>query len=369
MYTSPSASTYLKGLTSLRFFAALLVLIFHCDDAFRQVAPEHFLQWGFLEKGLLAVDFFFILSGFLLTYLACHEFNNTGSFNLLAFYKRRILRIFPLYYLAVAIGFITIGLIYPIIYKDIFFPFEINEGLLYYIFFLPNWAAVKWLEVGPIYGLWSIGVEEQFYLLFPLLVVLPLRKHRLITGLVLSFLLYLVFHLSITRHYILVPEFWYRLVFETLRFHFMLWGCLLGALYYNHKSIFETILSPYIIQIVIFFCMFFVIIDHVEAWDPYYLFSCFIFSLIMILVTLEKSILKIDYPLLQYLGTISFGIYIFHPYLSVATRYLMQINPTLNNFILSFPIVFYVIVFSTTVLIAHLSYTYYESYFLKKKRK
>ena len=154
---------YLPGLNTLRFFAAAFVVISHANISLDKLGIYPASTRAFVNRGGDAVDFFFTLSGFLITYLLIAEVNNTGTISIKQFYLRRVYRIWPLYFLVVAIGFILLGYIYPALYHQPFFDFKIPEGLLMFIFFIPNYAA-KNFPVGLLNPLWSIGVEEQFYL-------------------------------------------------------------------------------------------------------------------------------------------------------------------------------------------------------------
>ena len=117
-----------------------------------------------LYMGREGVDFFFTLSGFLITYLLLRERERSGRIDLKAFYMRRILRIWPLYFLVLGIGFVVLGVLVPALLGQTYFQFpNVWTGFLLFVFFLPN-LAVSLYPVGLLTPLWSIGIEEQFYL-------------------------------------------------------------------------------------------------------------------------------------------------------------------------------------------------------------
>jgi peptidoglycan/LPS O-acetylase OafA/YrhL len=127
--------------------------------------------------GIYGVRFFFVISGFLITWLLLREKAQTGSVSLRNFYIRRVLRIFPVYYTFLAACWLleASGAANSVTSS--------NQWWLN-VFFLANYGPCK----GPTGVLWSLGVEEQFYLLWPVLFVsLGLSRRRLLPiGLLLS---------------------------------------------------------------------------------------------------------------------------------------------------------------------------------------
>jgi peptidoglycan/LPS O-acetylase OafA/YrhL len=115
------------------------------------------------EGGAFGLDLFFALSSYLITTLLLREYANRGSFSVRAFYVRRALRIWPLYFTFLALTVFVIPLIIP----------AERFGLIYIVsfaLFVGNWAcAVKGIPFSVAGPLWSISVEEQFYIAWPLL--------------------------------------------------------------------------------------------------------------------------------------------------------------------------------------------------------
>lgn len=120
------------------------------------------------QSGFLGVDFFFVLSGFLITTLLLREEDRNGNFSVKGFYWRRCLRIIPVYFLVVStLGFYYIGIEGQTEYLGI---------LPFYYLFLSNFLASDIPMLGPT---WSLSVEEQFYLVWPLLLLFAPRKYIL----------------------------------------------------------------------------------------------------------------------------------------------------------------------------------------------
>jgi len=111
-----------------------------------------------------AVSLFFVLSGYLITTLLAMEKENTGRVHLRAFYQRRVARIWPLYY-GFTLAVLVIGVFVPRLLPS-------ARALAAYTFFSGNWYLVFSHSnlAGGLGILWSINIEEQFYLLWPLLI-------------------------------------------------------------------------------------------------------------------------------------------------------------------------------------------------------
>jgi len=359
---------YLEGLNSLRFFAAFFVLIGHCNHNLLLLDIKWNHKLAVLHKGDVAVDFFFVLSGFLLSYLAYFEITKYGDLDIRNFFKRRILRIFPLYYLAVLLGFLSLGVIYPYLTGETFFSFNPLEGLIYYLVFLPNYVIAYGGEsIGSIYSLWSIGVEEQFYLFFPFLIPLIIKSKRTIILFMAATLVFYLIYFLFTQTDQIATSSTVKSFIATLRFHYMLTGGLFALVLiknpnkvkklFNHKMIRLLIWLGVIIT---FFTNFFEGIDLLEA---------IIFSLIIITVSSKESrIINLEIKPLVYLGTISYGIYVFHPLVSYVIRLFMDLLNNFHDLIATFPILYYGLELLLTIFVAHISFKYYESYFLKKKQ-
>jgi peptidoglycan/LPS O-acetylase OafA/YrhL len=155
-------------LTSLRFFAAMVVVAFHYDPERFSQLPGFFQSW--LETGYEAVTFFFVLSGFILAYVyAGADFTRRGSRR--AFFAARVGRLAPAYYVALAIAL-------PFYFAEVFeegdltrTEIALHAGLV--LTALQAWwpdAALAWNPPA-----WSMSVEWFFYLLFPFALVLARR--------------------------------------------------------------------------------------------------------------------------------------------------------------------------------------------------
>jgi peptidoglycan/LPS O-acetylase OafA/YrhL len=104
-----SGAVRFKGLNALRFFAAYLVL-HHGERMRAKYGSSNFKQYDIFNNGRIAVTFFFVLSGFLITHLLLYEKRSLGRIDIPKFYVRRSLRIWPLYFLLVGLGLYAVPL-------------------------------------------------------------------------------------------------------------------------------------------------------------------------------------------------------------------------------------------------------------------
>ena len=157
---------FLPGLEGLRGVAVLVILVFHSGV-------------GWLPGGFLGVSTFFTLSGFLITRLLVAEVASSGRVDFAAFYTRRARRILPAAFLALA-GIAVFGAFAA----DPVQLGRLREDGLSALFYVANWwfivsgaeYAVQLGSPSPIQHFWSLAIEEQFYLFFPCLVFLALRR-------------------------------------------------------------------------------------------------------------------------------------------------------------------------------------------------
>lgn len=122
-------------------------------------------------NGKTGVSIFFVLSGFLITYLIITEIHLRGKIDVLKFYARRSLRIWPLYFFILLIIFVLIPMLSGLLHID-WKKFDMNPG--YYFAYLGNFDVLRIYKTGgldfaPSTVTWSVAIEEQFYVVWPLL--------------------------------------------------------------------------------------------------------------------------------------------------------------------------------------------------------
>lgn len=195
-------SKYRTDIDGLRAIAVLTVIAFH---------------FGILSNGFLGVDVFFVISGFLITGIIYKEFNE-NRFSIVEFYIRRIRRIIPLA-LFVSLMALVIGILTMLpddlenLAQSVVATNFISNNILQAITTKDYWDVVN--EYKPLMHTWSLGVEEQFYLVYPFLLMLVMKKRpRWLLPIVAAFALssltlYLLPYFSeAEKFYLLFFRFW-----------------------------------------------------------------------------------------------------------------------------------------------------------------
>jgi len=159
------------ALDGLRAIAIIAVIGVHVSTI---LAPSLAGKW--FVGGLLGVNMFFVLSGFLITALLLQEHRRTARISLTSFWRRRSLRLFPALY-----AVLIVQLLYTAIVHDPIGYTLKGDGLI--VGYVSNWAwAYGWPQPFGLSQTWSLGVEEQFYVVWPLLLIalLWMRRTRLV---------------------------------------------------------------------------------------------------------------------------------------------------------------------------------------------
>ncbi len=365
---------YFKNLNGLRFVAALLVFLDHSVMFKQALNPSlnHVTYEWFTKIGGYGVKFFFVLSGFLITYLLLQEIKETKTLNIKNFYIRRVLRIWPLYFL-VGIGGTILG---PILLSKLGIPADggmlTNLGFLFLfsinlqlIFFEYNRGIVEIL--------WSVCIEEQFYLIWAPLVKF-LQKHVL----TLSCLAILVGFLSPFFFDFLIATYNLKLnlhnyFFTTNAFTFFGMGSLGSYLLMKHKDFLASPLFGKIAQVLVFSFLFLLIFHFIPIAPDFKkyvldLVTAALFLHVILTAIASNSILKLENPFFNTLGKISYGIYVYHTFvLQIGLRICYKIFPTPSFWM--YELVFPFTALGITVIISYLSYQYFEKFFLRLKER
>jgi peptidoglycan/LPS O-acetylase OafA/YrhL len=162
--SSIAARAHIPALDGLRGIAILLVIP-HNADIFSQSAPWLWPIALVAHAGWIGVQLFFVLSGFLITRNLLDTRRDANY--LRSFYVRRALRIFPLYFLTLFVGLVVL----PHVVQFSPGALASHHNQVWLWTFLSNWAQPYGLEVSGFSHFWSLAVEEQFYLVWPFVVL------------------------------------------------------------------------------------------------------------------------------------------------------------------------------------------------------
>jgi peptidoglycan/LPS O-acetylase OafA/YrhL len=363
-------ASYFPILDVLRWAASSAVVLAHSTVFFPPSAGQINFGAGVRNAGYYAVLFFYTLSGFLISYLLLLEKENTGGVALGSFYKRRALRIWPLYYLIVLLSFFVFPHVLPL--AEARGP-GWGRALLLYLFFLPNVAGLKGFYLATCFHTYTIGFEEQFYLLWPLV----LRKARkllplLLVGLFVGVGLLEAAHLWIIAHGLPLPDGWVRVIRAVLTFvnASQLPAFVAGAagawLYLRRGPLLGWLMGNRVVRIVVL-AVLALLMQFGQPNALGYVNLVSIVFVLLILSLLESPVGRVG-KLLAKGGRISYGIYIYHPVVLLALSMGMErLRLTVPGRPLVSWLLYLGIAYGLVLGLSSLSYRYYERFFLRKK--
>jgi peptidoglycan/LPS O-acetylase OafA/YrhL len=359
---------YFPNLNGLRAIAASIVIMHHVEQFKSFLGLPNHKSEPFVELiGKAGVTLFFVLSGFLITYLLLSEEQQKGRISIWKFYCKRALRIWPLYFFIVALSFFVFPHL-PFLHIDGLTD-QLRDNfwakLALYLFFLPNLVLALFPIVPFASQAWSIGYEEQFYLVWPWLISKIKKRDYIfftiiVAMLLLKFLMLYVFRGSLAdANYLKAAE----VFFSMPGIDCMAIGGAFAYLLFRRKPIltfffskpFQWLLYTVTLTLV---CngIFIPLVSH-QAYSV-------LFGLIILNLAANKdSIVSLENKTLNYLGQISYGIYMYHILavvivLKFFTAFAIQ-NVILEN----------LAAISLTVVVAGLSYKYLEEPFIRMKSK
>ncbi len=373
---------HFSGLNTLRFFAAYFVVLHHGETIRSKYGLPNFEHYSFFRNGSLAVSFFFVLSGFLITYLLLSEIKKTDTVSLKKFYMRRVLRIFPLYYLLVFIGLIAIPIFLNVIHFSNTQPYDTATGGVLFLLFLS-------FVVNALFGshllepLWSIGVEEYFYLIWaPLFKFFKHHILKVIIGVIIIKSIIILFFATQNdkSEAIKIVED----VLLSLKFELMAIGGLGAyAVFKNRKRVENGLIFKPIFQILFLTILFLRFFFHSYFLEnQFIIYKLFFLTpvlgtytegvlflwLILNVSVYPKPLFKLNNACLEKLGEISYGIYMYQMLVIfgvvlVFKKWMMNMSPTLST------VFFYTVVTFGVISISWLSKRYFEDWFLKFKTR
>jgi peptidoglycan/LPS O-acetylase OafA/YrhL len=365
-------SIYFTGVNGLRFIAALAVVITHIELIKRIYGFPNIWENPFINNlGGFGVYFFFVLSGFLITYLLLAEKEKQGSVHIKQFYIRRVLRIWPLYYLIMVLGFFVLPHIKYIEIDTLQAQFydHFYGNLIMYMIILPNLAYSFFISVPHIGQSWSIGVEEQFYIFWPW--VISKSKNILKTLVIIIAALILLKLLILLLGRFFFNTAWYtplqRFVAMS-KFECMAIGGIGGYMVFSGHPLLKILYKKYVLNLSVLLIPVLIFSPAVLQNGIHIVYSV-IFLIIILNVANNSVMLKLENKFMNYLGKISYGIYMYH----------FMIIPLILCYLINFlemdeaglfmNVILYVSTILITIGVSSFSYELFESRFIKMKSR
>ena len=354
------------GLNGVRFVAALLVIVDH-TELFKSYLgfPTLWANSYSAYLGAFGVSIFFVLSGFLITYLLLEE-QKIAPIQIKHFYLRRVLRIWPLYYLILVLGFFVIP--HLVFFQVPNYATDMGDSLERLLLFagLAANVAFVYLPTVPFANvLWSVAVEEQFYLFWPHVVKYKRTLLWLMMALLAGYMALKFYAGQIDRQFEL-------LVIRT-RFSAMIIGGIGAYLVFYHRSALGY-LYRWVVQVGLLLVFGLMLTDTID-YGPFFwmqdeLISLVVCGLILNIATNPRVLISLENRVFHYFGKLSYGLYVYHLFAVVLVlKGLPGLLPLKEWPVwISYPVTLGSILLLTTG-ISHFSYRYFESYFLKKKVK
>ena len=360
---------YVPGLDIVRclgFFAVFTIHAFRARFVDYQAIPAPFagLIIAVLDTGKYSIDMFFVSSAYLITELLLREHEATGVVDAKAFYVRRMLRIFPLYY-----GFIILAVfIYPLFLADAAISRRHSLGLLTFSF---NWVVSIWgyPRRSFLNHLWSVSVEEQFYLAYPFIVRLFGIKNLKAVAVVFLCIATISRLVMIKTDFFVSAE--QAMWVSTLTRLDPLAAGILLAIYIREKKIGLLTGALNKLLVILLSITALVICSTYLSLEANIYYALLIYPLatftcvLIIWAALSQNAEFSKFAPLIYLGKISYGLYVFHLAGLQIARSLLGSTLKNNSSAISCAL----LGFALTLIFATVSYHWLEKPFLKLKKK
>ncbi|MEJ1236574.1 acyltransferase [Chryseolinea sp. T2] len=346
---------YIESFDGLRGVAIIMLMVFHGS-------------YGYLKGGIPRVDLFFVMSGFLITYVLYSEYQKTGNISFRNFYLNRALRIIP----ALIVCVVLANLVWSV--SPVPELADRTIASLASLFFFANMMPAAYL--GNIPHLWSVSVEEHFYLIWPALtffLIFKLKGRARIIFLFVTIVLLEVFRVVAYHH----SDTWrwgifwiYPYAFTLCRIDCLFTGALIFFAFYRAEFNYAN-LRPlrydnfYLVVLACIFVISGVVINFEDgSWlGGGFVLTNIVCALIVIIVLRNPTHPFLTHRWLKWLGVRSYGIFLYHMPIFYGMEYFRLKHDYVNLVIVT------IIRFALSIGFAALSYQYLELPFLKLKNR
>ena len=366
---------YFPGLDGMRLISCISIIIIHIEGEKEKFNLPVTRSLAYLQKlGPISVSLFFLLSGFLISYLLLLEKKTTNTINLRSFYARRILKIWPLYFLIILLAFFVWPHVNEILKND-YSKINGSDWWLAFIgcmFFLPGTLLPGTALSITIGVTWTIRVEEFFYFFWPFLLRKSDNFIKMCIAIIVGTVMLRIGTTGI--HYFLkdYPSLYdflgkLNLVFLQYRFGCMAIGGIGAWLILNEKTKITSFLYRKDVQLVTYFSTAILLLLRFHIPFIFNEFYCTLLCIvIMNLANNPACLINLDYKWSNYLGKRTYGLYLYHPIVIVCCisgikQYFGQLNGWQTDLIM------YPTIIGVTILISVISFRFFEKPFLKLK--
>lgn len=344
---------HILALDGLRGLAFLLVF---CIHVFPYVQP--------FRLGWIGVDLFFVLSGFLITGILTDSKGSAGYYR--NFIVRRALRIFPLYYFFIFLVIFILPAVFPVVFND---PYYSGHQSWYWLY-VSNWLAVGKADAPHTFmlHLWSLSVEEQFYIFWPLVVMLFSTRKLLIVCGILA-LTAIIFRYTGPPLFGFTPPFQY--INTIARMDSLLAGAVISILYRIRPSLLVKFARPLLLGS---FLILAGIIGYTrklgfnDLTHTFTFFDLFFGSLLIYAISDSENIVRkvLQTRFFRFFGKYSYGLYVYH-----YPIYMILVDKIAVRYTIHFPLDYLfwsIICMGLSIIIALISFYCLEKPFLSFKR-
>jgi peptidoglycan/LPS O-acetylase OafA/YrhL len=381
MQPKSSPKLYFPGLNGLRFIAAFAVFFGHTNLFIKFVGAKAIDAYIMAQLGNAGVGLFFVISGYLITYLLLVEKETYQKIALGNFYARRILRIWPLYYWVMFIALLIIPLCF---YDPAFSLRGVSDFRSFILFalFLPFLSMCIFPSNILANILWSVGVEEMYYLFWPLIIQ---SAKKLTLSL---FLAMLIVFLALKAVFTYLPykvhaaHDFFQIIsncFVSVRFDHMLIGGMMAYIVLHKPDlmkVFKNRIAFFLSFLLILYYLFIGFNSFYFGLNPIirYMIDPIIFaSLCAVIVVNITHDLGLSDPMegqfFFFMGQISYGFYVYHSIVLFLLIRVLVYGLGMDRQGITFALILYGAGFVLTTLISYISYHYFESKFLAFKKR